>query len=141
MNNEEFKNQILSFKDQMIGFKDLVVRELKGLKQGQEKLEKSIEGLAVTTKQGFDELETNLKKDMFEQKIELENKIENVAKEAKKNQAEVLGWLEKEANEVQNAKTYQAINIGEHDKIKDNHDKLKIKVDANDSRIKVLEAI
>ena len=135
-------NKNLVTKDDLVqNNKNLVTKD--DLTQNNKKLEKiideKVDNLAMITNQGFDELKREFKNDISIVKIELENKIENVAKEAKKNQAEVLGWLEKEANEVQNAKTYQAINIGEHDKIKDNHNQLKVKVNTHNARIDALE--
>ena len=107
-------------------------KDVSSLKQGQVRLEKKIEteieSLAISTQNGFEELENNIKKEMFIQKLELESKVEQIGEEALKHKQEIINIVEPVMSELEDIRGEQTANIRLHDRIESDHLKLKAKV-------------
>ena len=143
MTKEDFKQFSDLLEEKLDQKLEPIKQDINGLKKGQAKLEKKIEteieSLAINTQNGFEELENNIKKEMFIQKLELESKVEQIGEEAVKHKREIINIVEPVMSELEDIRRAQILNIGAHDDIKDDHNKLATKVNNHEIRIKVLE--
>ena len=150
MTNQDLK-QISDLLEQKLDEKlEPIKQDINMLKKGQEKLEKGQERLEARQEKleiRQERLETRQEKlEKGQEKLilsflDLKDEVDGLKEENQKTRRQIITSEEKIMSSIDNIDRFQILNIGEHDKIKDNHEKLEIKVGVHEIRIKALEPV